>query len=220
MKFDLSQIPTTFDLAHVGLAVLALVLLCLQVVLLTVVVVSLVRRTRRVEETLEPLYAEEEVEPEGAPVEEEVEPEEIPVEKKPPTSPALAVLQAATPDSALQLLGLLQSEARFIDFVEEDISSYSDADIGAAARVVHEGCRKTLRTYFDLVPVLNELESSRVKIPAGFDASAIRLTGNIVGKAPFTGTLIHRGWRIQEVKLPKLAKGHDVNIIASAEVEL
>src|SRR5258706_10952915 len=44
--------------------------------------------------------------------------------------------------SALQLLALLQREGRFVDFLEEDVTSFSDADIGAAARVVHGGCRK------------------------------------------------------------------------------
>ncbi|WP_234745964.1 DUF2760 domain-containing protein, partial [Burkholderia sp. WTPI3] len=47
----------------------------------------------------------------------------------------------ASPQAALQLLGLLQRDARFIDFVEEDIAGYGDADIGAAARLVHDGCR-------------------------------------------------------------------------------
>lgn len=31
---------------------------------------------------------------------------------------------------------------------------------------------------------------------------------------------MHRGWRAAEVKLPQLAPGHDVHILAPAEVEL
>ena len=46
------------------------------------------------------------------------------------------MLQLAPDTAALQLLGLLQREARFIDFVEEDIAAYSDADIGAASRLL------------------------------------------------------------------------------------
>ncbi|WP_143188405.1 DUF2760 domain-containing protein, partial [Burkholderia ubonensis] len=38
-------------------------------------------------------------------------------------------LREASPQAALQLLGLLQRDARFIDFVEEDIAGYADADI-------------------------------------------------------------------------------------------
>ena len=133
---------------------------------------------------------------------------------------AVPVLKQASPDAALQLLGLLQRDARFIDFVEEDVAGYSDADIGAAARVVHGGCRTVLREHFTIRPVRDEAEGSRVTLPEGFDATAVRLTGNVVGKAPFTGSLSHRGWRVQDVRLPKLAASHDTSIIAAAEVEL
>jgi len=59
-----------------------------------------------------------------------------------------------------------------------------------------------------------------VSLPAGFDASAVRLTGNIVGSAPFTGLLVHKGWQVTDVRLAKLTQGHNANIIAAAEVEL
>ena len=130
------------------------------------------------------------------------------------------VLKEASPDAALQLLGLLQRDARFIDFVEEDIKAYSDADIGAAARLVHDGCRATLREHFTIRPVRDEAEGSRVTLAEGFDAASIRLTGNVVGRAPFNGSISHRGWRVDEVRLPKLADSHDAKVIAPAEVEL
>jgi hypothetical protein len=138
----------------------------------------------------------------------------------PAPQPATPTLKQATPDAALQLLGLLQRDARFIDFVEEDVAGYSDADIGAAARVVHGGCRTVLREHFTIRPVREEAEGSRVTLPEGFDATAIRLTGNVVGKAPFTGSLSHRGWRVADVRLPRLAASHDASVIAAAEVEL
>ncbi|WP_426162966.1 DUF2760 domain-containing protein [Pseudoduganella sp. R-34] len=134
--------------------------------------------------------------------------------------PAAAPLREATPDAALQLLSLFQREARLIDFTQENLSGYSDADIGAAARVVHEGCSKVLREHFTIDAIRSEAEGSRVTLPEGFDASAVRLTGNVVGKAPFTGTLSHRGWRASSVRLPKLAETHDAKVLAPAEVEL
>jgi len=134
--------------------------------------------------------------------------------------PAAAPLRIATPDAALQLLGLFQREARLIDFTQENLSAYSDADIGAAARVVHEGCGKVLREHFTIAAVRAEAEGSRVVLEAGFDAGAVRLTGNVVGAAPFRGTLSHRGWRASDVRLPKLADAHDAAILAPAEVEL
>ncbi|MFL9953776.1 DUF2760 domain-containing protein [Paraburkholderia nemoris] len=129
-------------------------------------------------------------------------------------------LKEASPDAALQLLGLLQRDARFIDFVEEDIKAYSDADIGAAARLVHDGCRTTLREHFTIRPVRDEAEGSRVTLAEGFDATSIRLTGNVVGKAPFNGSISHRGWRVDDVRLPKLTDSHNAKVIAPAEVEL
>ena len=133
---------------------------------------------------------------------------------------APAAPQAPSETSALQLLGLLQREARFVDFVQEDPAGYSDADIGAAARVVHAGCRKVLSEHFTLEPVRSETEGSRVTLPAGFDAAAVRLTGNVVGQAPFTGTLGHRGWRVSATRLPQLTDAKAAGVIAQAEVEL
>lgn len=138
----------------------------------------------------------------------------------PAPAPAPVTLRVATPDAALQLLSLFQREARLIDFTQENLSAYSDADIGAAARVVHEGCAKVLKEHFTIQPIRSEAEGSRVELPEGFDAAAVRLTGNVVGKAPFKGTLSHRGWRSADVRLPKLAEAHDAAILAPAEVEL
>ncbi|RQR66865.1 DUF2760 domain-containing protein [Burkholderia sp. Bp9126] len=162
----------------------------------------------------------------GAPVAAQPAPAAAPAPTPAPTpTPAAAPVKApelreASPQAALQLLGLLQRDARFIDFVQEDIAGYGDADIGAAARLVHEGCRAALREHFTIVPVRDEAEGSRVTLPAGFDATAVRVTGNVVGSAPFTGTVSHRGWRVADVRLPKLTGSHDASVIAPAEVEL
>lgn len=129
-------------------------------------------------------------------------------------------LREAPVDSALQLLGLLQREGRLIDFLQEDVSSYSDADIGAAARVVHDSVKKALLSHVKLARVRDEAEGSRVSLPKGFSANEVRLVGNVVGEAPFHGTLNHAGWRAVSVELPKLSAGHDVSILAPAEVEL
>lgn len=149
--------------------------------------------------------------------------EPLPAPGKPPEEapqPAPPVLKEASPDAALQLLGLLQRDARLIDFVMEDLSGYTDAQIGSAARVVHEGCRKVLNEHFTIEPVRTESEGSRITLNEGFDAAAVRVTGNVVGKPPFHGSLAHRGWRAADTRLPKLAESHDAKVIAPAEVEL
>lgn len=142
-----------------------------------------------------------------------------PLEAKTPPPPA-ARLQDAPPDSALVLLGLLQKEGRFVDFLQEDITGYSDQEIGTAARVVHQGCQRVMSEYLSIAPVRDESEGSRVTLARGFDPAAVRPTGNVVGDPPFTGALVHRGWRAVDVRLPKIASSRDVRILAAAEVEL
>ena len=151
----------------------------------------------------------------GAPLAREVPPP-APV-KAPPPAPVRAT---ANVDAALQLLALLQRESRLIDFLQEDIAAYSDAEVGGAARLLHGGARKAIKDSFDLEAVRSEAEGSRLTLPAGFDAAAVRVTGNVVGQPPFTGTLQHKGWRATAVRLPALTEGHDARVIAPAEVEL
>lgn len=150
----------------------------------------------------------------------QAKPEPKPEPVKPEPKPEPVRIERAPVDAALQLLALFQREGRFIDFLEEDVASFSDEEIGAAARVVHEGCRKAVREHFTLAPVKDQEEGASLEVPKGFDAHAIRLTGNVVGEPPFRGTLQHRGWKVTRAELPKLAEGHDVKVIAPAEVEL
>jgi hypothetical protein len=209
---DLSLRPTTFDLWHVCLAGTIVVLMGLLILLLLAMIFSRSRtKTVDVVKTVQ-----QPVEPIVKIVEKIVEVEKL----VPAPTPEPVILKEYTPDAALQVLGLLQKDARFIDFIKEDIAAYSDADIGAAARVVHEGCKKTIGEHFSFAPIRNEQEGSRITVPIGFDASSIRLTGNIVGSAPFNGNLVHKGWQVTEVRLPKLTQGHNPNIIAAAEIEL
>lgn len=134
--------------------------------------------------------------------------------------PAPSPLRVATPDSALQLLALLQRDGRLLDFAQENLTGHADADIGAAARLVHEGVGKVLREHFSIEPVRSEAEGSRIVLEAGFDAAAHKLTGRVAGEPPFKGSLGHRGWRVTDVRLPQLAERYDARVIAPAEIEL
>jgi hypothetical protein len=139
-----------------------------------------------------------------------------------PTPPEAAAPREAAPDhrAALHILSILQRDGRLIDFLEEEIADFSDAEVGAAARVVHEGCRKALNAYVSLEPVFGDREGASITIPAGFDAAKVRLTGNVVGSPPFRGSLKHHGWKATEVNLPHAPEAMDARIIAPAEVEL
>ena len=123
-------------------------------------------------------------------------------------------------DRAVQMLALLQRDGRLIDFLSENISAYPDAQLGAAVRTIHETCRQTLDQYVKLEPVLNSEEDQPVTVEAGFDPAAVKLIGNVAGQAPFRGVLRHKGWRIQELKMPPLPHGAGRSVIAPAEVEL
>jgi hypothetical protein len=123
-------------------------------------------------------------------------------------------------DGALAMLALLQREGRLVDFLREPLDGFSDADIGAAARDVHRGCRKVLDQHLSLEPVMPGSEEERVAVPRGFDPAEIRLIGEAKGEPPFRGTLRHHGWRVVDAKLPALADGVDRMVIAPAEVEL
>ncbi|MBI2894269.1 MAG: DUF2760 domain-containing protein [Deltaproteobacteria bacterium] len=129
-------------------------------------------------------------------------------------------LTVAARDGALHLLAILQREGRFVDFLLEDIASLPDAQVGAAARVVQEGCKKGLEPYLRFEPVRGEDEGAPVTLEAGFDAAQVRLTGNVVGQPPFRGRLAHHGWRAADVRLPDVPAGQDPAVVAPAEVEL
>ncbi len=142
------------------------------------------------------------------------------VEPEEPELPAPKVDEAALARTgALQLLGLLQREGRLVDFIQQDIAGFDDADVAAAARVVHDGCRRAVGSHADIQPVRSEDEGAQVTLEK-VDADAIKLTGNVSGAAPYTGTLRHRGWRAAEFTLPRAMEGHDLGILAPAEVEL
>jgi len=141
-------------------------------------------------------------------------------------SPAPAQLPQAkapspVPDTpAVQLLALLQKEGRLLDFLQEDISAYDDAQIGAAVRNIHQDCQRVLAERVGLQPVLEGEEESPVTVEAGFDPSRIKLIGNVTGEPPFSGVLKHHGWRAAGIALPALPPGHDPKVITPAEVEL
>lgn len=149
-----------------------------------------------------------------------IEPERYRPSAPAAATPSVAPLRELPSQSALQLLGLLQREGRFVDFLQEDISGYTDGQIGAAARVVHDQCRKALLSHVTLERIRSENEGQQVTLPSGFKAAEIRLTGHVAGEPPFTGSLMHGGWRAAKIELPKLSEGHDVRVIAPAEVEL
>lgn len=143
--------------------------------------------------------------------------------QQPPTStPAPAAGEVKKPvvpsaDGATQILGLLQRESRLVDFLMEDISAYSDDQVGAAVRDVQAKARQTLSQHLALAPVIDGIEGDYTPT-ANLDKAVYRLVGNVPadGNAP-GGLLRHRGWKAQKLQLQPLP---NPSTIAAAEIEV
>jgi len=155
---------------------------------------------------------------------------EVPVARAEPVRSAPEPVRAAPPPlvqnqaeaEVVSLLASLQQKGRFVDFVMDDIAQYTDAQVGAVARVVQDGCKAVLREQFQISPVRAESEGATITIAPGYQADEYRLVGKISGQPPFAGTLMHRGWKTDSVKLPRIVRSTDNRLptIAPAEVEL
>ncbi len=141
------------------------------------------------------------------------------------TKPAAAptpVSQPLTSDGALQILQILQRDSRLIDFLMEDISGYSDDQIGAAVRSIHADCKTSLNRHLTLVPMMDGVEGTYQKLdPSKIpDPNRIKLIGNVPANGKTSGgTLRHRGWMAVSVQLPVLGK-QDPKALAPAEIEI
>ncbi len=139
---------------------------------------------------------------------------------QPAAKPAPAVRAAQPWDGALQILGILQRDSRLIDFLMEDISAFSDDQVGAAIRDLHQRCRDSLTRYLLLAPVIDGVEGSFTKLDTN-DPATVKLLGNVPvnGKAP-GGLLRHKGWKAEKIDLPPFTPGSSAMVIAPAEVEI
>ncbi len=145
-------------------------------------------------------------------------------------APTTAAAAAPAPgpsasDGALQMLAILQRDSRLVDFLMEDISAYSDDQVGAAVRTLHEQCRQCLGRYVRLEPVIDGVEGTFTRLdpalPAVRNPSAVKLIGNVPANGrPEGGLLRHKGWRAAKVELPQLVPAQDVAVIAPAEIEI
>lgn len=121
----------------------------------------------------------------------------------------------------LTLLGVFQEKGRFVDFLMEDVTPYNDAEVGLVARAVHQGCKAALDEHFHIEAISAEAEGAAITVPAGYPADEFRLVGNLSGQAPFSGKVVHRGWRTTSVKLPRVFNtGGHLPVIAPAQVEV
>jgi hypothetical protein len=137
-----------------------------------------------------------------------------------PPKPVAPPAPLRTPaDGALQLLGILQRDSRLVDFLMEDIKPYSDDQVGAAVRELHDQCRDAVTRYVTLQPVIDGVEGTFAKAPSS-DPNVVKFVGNVPATPPAGGTLRHKGWRAAKIDLPTLAAQQDAAILAPAEIEI
>lgn len=122
--------------------------------------------------------------------------------------------------SHLRLLYLLQNSGRLLDFFQEDLSEFTDAQVGAVARGVHKECRKSLENYVTVRSLFEEKEGSSVTVPRGYNPLEVKIVGKVKGEAPFEGVLRHKGWKAHKLSLPQRAGEASSEVLAQAEVEV
>ncbi len=132
-----------------------------------------------------------------------------------PTAPPAPVSKAS--DGAVQILAILQRDSRLVDFLMEDVTSYSDEQIGSAVRDLHDQARASISRHVKLEPVVDGVEGTYAKAPS---AGLAKFVGNVPVKPPEGGILRHKGWRAAKVDLPAPARGQDASVVAPAEIEI
>ena len=101
----------------------------------------------------------------------------------------------------------------------EDIAAYSDDQIGAAVRELHDQCRDAVSRYVSLQPVIDGVEGTFTQTPSK-DPNLVKFVGNVPATPPSGGILRHKGWRAAKVDLPAVPARQDATILAPAEIEI
>jgi hypothetical protein len=140
----------------------------------------------------------------------------------PPTAAAVKVdvpkpVSAEIRSDAVTLLATLQREARFVDLVKEDLSRYSDAQIGIAARPCLQQCATTLDRLLGLRPIETSADGQTIQVPENALPSRYQWVGEGAGS---TGKLLHHGWEASQVQLPQWTGANaDAKVVAPVQVK-
>jgi hypothetical protein len=132
---------------------------------------------------------------------------------------AATVTKPAAPSrsDAITLLAALQREARLIDLIQENLSAYSDAQVGAAARPCLTQCAATLNRLISIKPLIAAADGDLVKVPENATPSRYTWIGEGSGTE---GKLIHHGWEAAKTELPQwTGASEDAHVIAPAQIK-
>ena len=146
------------------------------------------------------------------------------IDGRPPVAaPTPAVVETKPParSEALTLLSVLQREARLVDFVKEPIAGYTDAQIGAAVRTVHNDCGAVLDRLFAIEPLRSESEGAEIAVASGYDPAQFRLVGNVAGSGRFAADFSTPAGEAAKSEMPEWnGREESALVVAPCEVEL
>ena len=119
-----------------------------------------------------------------------------------PSSNADALQAQHTESSLMYFLSTLQEKGRLLDFVMDDIAPYSDAQVGQVARVVHQGVKEAINDMMEIAPIHSGSEGETISVAEDYNAQNCRLVGNLAAQPPFSGRVLHKGWKATVLRLP------------------
>ena len=149
------------------------------------------------------------------------EPEKV---EQPAAATAITTEQSC--DAAVvQFVARLQEKGRLLDFIMDDIAAYDNESVGAAARIVHQGCCEVMQDSFTIETVFTGEEMESITLADNYDSHSYRLIGKVPEAAPFVGQVLHRGWKTTRVNLPQVVNTEEHievarTIMAPADVEI
>lgn len=150
-----------------------------------------------------------------------IEPEKV----EQPAAATTTTVEQSCDAAVVQFVARLQEKGRLLDFIMDDITAYDNESVGAAARIVHQGCCEVMHDSFTIEPVFKGDEMASISLADNYDSHSYRLIGKVPESAPFEGQVLHRGWKTTRVNLPQVINTEDHidvarSIMAPADVEI
>lgn len=146
-------------------------------------------------------------------------------EEEPPASATTITAEQSSEAAVVQFVARLQEKGRFLDFIMDDIAAYDNESVGAAARIVHQGCCEVIHDSFTIETIFGGEELEELTLADNYDSHLFRLVGNVPESAPYEGHVLHRGWKTTRVNLSHVVKSEEQidiarSILAPADVEI
>jgi hypothetical protein len=88
---------------------------------------------------------------------------------------------------------------------------------------VHQGCKAVINECLALAPAHAGPEGDRITVDPAADPNRYRLQGKLAQQPPYSGVVVHRGWKTTRLTLPRHTRPIDPSgetIVAPIDVEV